>query len=94
MDRLAIIGGRELYGEVEIAGAKNSALKVMVAALLTDEALRLDQVPDLADVRQLTTLLRNHGASVERDGSCTSGQRKRSLPTATMLPSMLRTPLT
>ncbi|WP_031551612.1 UDP-N-acetylglucosamine 1-carboxyvinyltransferase [Parvularcula oceani] len=69
MDRLAIIGGRELYGEVEIAGAKNSALKVMVAALLTDEALRLDQVPDLADVRQLTTLLRNHGASVERDGS-------------------------
>ncbi|MBB4659979.1 UDP-N-acetylglucosamine 1-carboxyvinyltransferase [Parvularcula dongshanensis] len=69
MDRLAIIGGRELYGEVPIAGAKNSALKVMVAGLLTDEPLILEEVPDLADVRQLTTLLQNHGASVEREGS-------------------------
>ena len=68
MDRLAIIGGRELYGTVEIAGAKNSALKVMVAALLTDEPLVLAHCPDLADVRQLTALLRNHGASVEREG--------------------------
>ena len=68
MDRLAIIGGRELYGEVEVAGAKNSALKVMVAALLTDEPLRLSHVPDLADVRQLTTLLENHGAEVAREG--------------------------
>ena len=68
MDRLAIIGGRELYGEIEVAGAKNSALKVMVAALLTDEPLRLAHVPDLADVRQLTTLLQNHGASVVREG--------------------------
>ena len=68
MDRLAIIGGRELYGEIEVAGAKNSALKVMVAGLLTDEPLRLSHVPDLADVRQLTTLLQNHGAQVSREG--------------------------
>ena len=68
MDRLAIIGGRELYGEIEVAGAKNSALKVMVAGLLTDEPVRLSHVPDLADVRQLTTLLQNHGAQVSREG--------------------------
>ena len=68
MDRLAIIGGRELYGEIDVAGAKNSALKVMVAGLLTDEPLRLSHVPDLADVRQLTKLLENHGADVTREG--------------------------
>jgi UDP-N-acetylglucosamine 1-carboxyvinyltransferase len=68
MDKLAIIGGRELYGEIPIAGAKNSALKLMAASLLTDEPLVLDEVPDLADVRQLTVLLRNHGVEVERKG--------------------------
>ena len=68
MDRLAIIGGRELYGEVEIAGAKNSALKVMVAGLLTDEPLVLDHTPNLADVRQLSGLLRHLGAEVTREG--------------------------
>ena len=68
MDRLAIIGGRELYGTVPISGAKNSALKVMVAGLLTDEPLVLEHCPDLADVRQLTALLENHGAAVTREG--------------------------
>lgn len=68
MDKLAIIGGRELYGEIEIAGAKNSALKVMAASLLTDEKLELSQVPNLADVRQLLVLLDNHGVKAERDG--------------------------
>jgi UDP-N-acetylglucosamine 1-carboxyvinyltransferase len=68
MDRLAIIGGRELYGEIEVAGAKNSALKLMVAGLLTDEPLVLRHVPDLADVRQLTVLLRHLGAEVSREG--------------------------
>ncbi|GGY54653.1 UDP-N-acetylglucosamine 1-carboxyvinyltransferase [Parvularcula lutaonensis] len=68
MDKLAIIGGRELYGDLKIAGAKNSALKVMAACLLTDETLVLDEVPDLADVRQLLVLLENHGVKAERDG--------------------------
>ncbi len=68
MDKLAIIGGRELYGELRIAGAKNSALKVMAASLLTGEKLVLDEVPNLADVRQLTVLLENHGVKVEREG--------------------------
>lgn len=68
MDKLAIIGGRELYGTLDISGAKNSALKLMVAALLTDGPLRLTNVPDLADVRQLVTLLENHGVQVVREG--------------------------
>ena len=69
MDKLAIIGGRELYGDLVISGAKNSALKVMVASLLTAETLTLENVPDLADVRQLIGLLTHLGVDVEREGS-------------------------
>ena len=68
MDKLAIIGGRELYGDLTVSGAKNSALKVMVASLLTAETLTLDNVPDLADVRQLIQLLEHLGVACERDG--------------------------
>ncbi|WP_306249705.1 UDP-N-acetylglucosamine 1-carboxyvinyltransferase [Parvularcula sp. IMCC14364] len=68
MDKLAIIGGRPLYGRLKISGAKNSALKVMVASLLTDKPLRLTNVPDLADIRQLSTLLQQHGVDLRRDG--------------------------
>lgn len=77
MDKLAIIGGRELYGDLTISGAKNSALKVMVASLLTAETLTLENVPDLADVRQLIQLLTHLGVEVEREGATlrlTTGQ--------------------
>ncbi len=69
MDKLAIIGGRPLYGRLPISGAKNSALKVMVASLLTSEPLILHNVPDLADIRQLTALLEQHGAKISRENS-------------------------
>ncbi|NNL89013.1 MAG: UDP-N-acetylglucosamine 1-carboxyvinyltransferase, partial [Marinicaulis sp.] len=61
MDRLAIIGGRPLFGEAPISGAKNSALKVMAASLLTEETLALTNVPRLADVDMLLRLLEQHG---------------------------------
>jgi UDP-N-acetylglucosamine 1-carboxyvinyltransferase len=61
MDRLAIIGGRPLFGEIPISGAKNSALKVMAASLLTEEALTITNVPRLADVDMLLRLLEQHG---------------------------------
>ena len=63
MDKLAIIGGRPLYGDIPISGAKNSALKVMAASLLTDEKLTLTNVPRLADVDMLLRLLEQHGAA-------------------------------
>ncbi|MEM9013644.1 MAG: UDP-N-acetylglucosamine 1-carboxyvinyltransferase [Pseudomonadota bacterium] len=72
MDKLAIIGGRQLYGEIPISGAKNSALKVMVASLLTDEALSLTNVPQLADVEMLLRLLAQHGVDHQfENGSMT-----------------------
>ncbi len=69
MDKLAIIGGRPLYGTIPISGAKNSALKVMAASLLTDEPLTLTNVPRLADVDMLLRLLEQHGAVVDFEGS-------------------------
>ena len=61
MDRLAIIGGRPLFGEIPISGAKNSALKLMAAALLTDEPLVITNTPRLADVETFLKLLAEHG---------------------------------
>jgi UDP-N-acetylglucosamine 1-carboxyvinyltransferase len=69
MDRIAIVGGFPLEGELSISGAKNSAIKLMAASLLTDEPLRLTNMPRLADTRFLGQLLRRLGAEiVESDG--------------------------
>jgi UDP-N-acetylglucosamine 1-carboxyvinyltransferase len=70
MDSIAITGGRSLWGEIAISGAKNSAIKLMVASLLTDEPLRLTNMPRLADTRFLGALLQRLGTKVvEGDGS-------------------------
>ncbi|MEM9262363.1 MAG: UDP-N-acetylglucosamine 1-carboxyvinyltransferase [Pseudomonadota bacterium] len=68
MDKLAIIGGRPLFGSVPISGAKNSALKLYAAALLTDETLTLSNVPRLADVVMLTRLLETLGVTFSSEG--------------------------
>ena len=69
MDRIAITGGARLEGEIPISGAKNSAIKLMAASLLTDEPLRLTNMPRLADTRFLGQLLQRLGTEVvERDG--------------------------
>ncbi len=69
MDRIAITGGARLMGEIPISGAKNSAIKLMAASLLTDEPLRLTNMPRLADTRLLARLLRRLGTEVvEQEG--------------------------
>jgi len=69
MERIAIIGGAELRGEIPISGAKNSAIKLMAASLLTDEPVRLTNMPELADTRLLARLLQRLGTEVEeREG--------------------------
>ena len=64
MDRIAIIGGARLKGEIPISGAKNSAIKLMAASLLTDQLLRLTNIPRLADTRFLGRLLSRLGVEV------------------------------
>ena len=65
MDRIRIRGGRPLHGEIEIGGAKNAALPLMVAGLLTEERLVLTNVPVLDDIRTMAALLAQHGVAVE-----------------------------
>lgn len=70
MDRIAITGGARLEGEIPISGAKNSAIKLMAASLLTDETLRLTNMPRLADTRFLGKLLERLGTEVaEAEGA-------------------------
>ena len=64
MDRIRIRGGKPLKGEIRISGAKNAALPLMATALLTDAEVRLDRVPDLADITTMTNLLAQHGVEV------------------------------
>src|SRR6218665_3395551 len=68
MDRIRLIGGNELNGEIPISGAKNAALPLMIASLLTDEPLILQNVPRLADVKQLERILENHGVDIAVHG--------------------------
>lgn len=67
MDQLHIRGGTPLRGSVRAAGSKNATLPIMAAALLCDEPVGLQNVPELGDVRTLSAVLRCLGAAVERD---------------------------
>ncbi|MET0942143.1 MAG: UDP-N-acetylglucosamine 1-carboxyvinyltransferase [Mesorhizobium sp.] len=68
MDRIRIVGGNKLTGRIPISGAKNAALPLMIASLLTDDTLTLDNVPHLADVEQLIRILGNHGVDYSVNG--------------------------
>ncbi|MCB1512171.1 MAG: UDP-N-acetylglucosamine 1-carboxyvinyltransferase [Hyphomicrobiaceae bacterium] len=68
MDRIRIVGGSELKGTIPISGAKNAALPLMIASLLTPERLTLKNMPNLADVNLLARILRNHGVDHLVDG--------------------------
>lgn len=65
MERLSVVGGARLHGEVSVTGAKNSVLKVMAAALLADGTTRLSNVPDIVDVPIMARVLSGLGARVE-----------------------------
>jgi UDP-N-acetylglucosamine 1-carboxyvinyltransferase len=68
MDRIRIVGGRPLHGTIPISGAKNATLPLMIASLLTEETLILDNVPRLADVGLLERILGNHGVDIMTSG--------------------------
>lgn len=68
MDRIRITGGNELKGIIPISGAKNAALPLMIASLMTSDTLTLENVPHLADVEQLIRILGNHGVDISVNG--------------------------
>ena len=65
MDRIRIRGGRPLHGDIVIGGAKNAALPLMTAGMLTDARLVLTNVPRLADIATMSELVAQHGPAVE-----------------------------
>ncbi len=82
MDKIRIVGGRPLHGVIPISGAKNAALPLMIASLLTPETLTLHNLPRLADVSLLVRILGNHGVDYMINGkkpgqTVTSGQTVR-----------------
>ena len=68
MDRIIVSGGNALNGTIEISGAKNAALPLMIASLLSSEPLTLENVPHLADVESLIRILTNHGVDYKVEG--------------------------
>jgi len=68
MDKIKITGGKPLQGSIPISGAKNAALPLLIASLLTEDRLTLKNVPNLADVNLLVRILRNHGVDLAVDG--------------------------
>jgi UDP-N-acetylglucosamine 1-carboxyvinyltransferase len=77
VDKLAIVGGARLAGEIPVSGAKNAALPILCAALLTDEPLEIENVPRLRDVDTLLALLARMGVAIEREGATLRLQAQR-----------------
>ena len=80
MDKIRIVGGEPLSGSIPIGGAKNAALPLMAAALLTDQPLSLDNIPWLHDIATMSDLLSGHGVNLAEDRA----GRRLTLTTATI----------
>lgn len=65
MDKIRIVGGVPLHGEIHISGAKNAALPLLTASLLTDKPLILTNVPHLMDIESMVELLHQHGVEID-----------------------------
>ncbi len=79
MDRIRIRGGKALVGSIPIGGAKNAALPLMAASLLTEGTLRLANIPHLADITTLANLLGTLGVEIALDGHAEGGHQGRVL---------------
>ena len=73
MDRIRIRGGRPLSGEITISGAKNAALPLMAASLLSEETLTLSNLPHLVDITTLANLLVQLGVEIRMNGAAETG---------------------
>jgi UDP-N-acetylglucosamine 1-carboxyvinyltransferase len=70
VDKIVIEGGKPLHGDVQISGAKNAALPIMAAALLTEGTNTFHNIPDLVDIKTIKKLLRNMGAEIDGNEVC------------------------
>jgi UDP-N-acetylglucosamine 1-carboxyvinyltransferase len=77
MDQICIKGGNVLKGSIDIAGAKNAALPLMTVSLLTNEELRLSNLPHLADISTMSHLLADIGVDISMNGNVLGGHTGR-----------------
>ncbi|MFN3076216.1 MAG: UDP-N-acetylglucosamine 1-carboxyvinyltransferase [Alphaproteobacteria bacterium] len=73
MDKIRIVGGKPLQGSIPVVGAKNAALPLMAACLLTDETLTLSNLPHLVDITTMANLLAQHGVELSLNGDSPHG---------------------
>ena len=73
MDQIRIRGGNRLDGTIRVSGAKNAALPLMAASMLTDDVLTLTNLPALADIETMASLLRQHGVRISTDAESANG---------------------
>jgi len=90
MDEFVIDGGVPLRGTITPSGNKNAAFPLIAAALLTDEPVRLYNLPDIADVRTMLALVERLGVEVDRHDPHTVSLRARRITTTTPDPALLR----
>ena len=72
MDKIEIIGGKPLNGSIEISGAKNAALPIMAASLLTDKKVLISNVPNLSDIGSMVNLLKSLNVKIKKTGNSIS----------------------
>jgi len=70
MEKFVIKGGTALNGEVEISGAKNAALALIAAAIMADEDVTIENLPDVSDINQLIDAIETIGATIKRVYGC------------------------
>ncbi len=90
MARYEIIGGNRLEGSVTISGAKNAAVAILPAALLVEGVCRIENVPDISDVRILLSILEDMGAKVERESSDTVIIDSTNITSTTPTPALVK----
>ena len=92
MDKIKIIGGKQLFGKVYISGAKNAALPIICASLLTDEPVTIKNLPFLSDINSLNALLLQLGTQIEEKQEDYNGHLTNSITYHTPKPTSLIAP--
>ncbi len=76
MPQYVINGGKKLHGEIKVSGAKNAALKILPACLLSNETCAIKNIPDIEDIRRMSEILEDLGAVIVRNGSTMTVETK------------------
>ena len=92
MDKIKIVGGNPLFGKVFISGAKNTALPIICASLLTDEPVTIRNIPFLADITSLNNLLLQIGTKIEAEEELLNGHNTQKITYHTPKPTSLVAP--